>query len=150
MSKFETDLKKAQKIELEFEAYIRTEYGFLTENTQHLGFFPDYDVRITSTTTNNISTYEVKLNSNYANNTVCIEIGKRINGKDEPSGLSSTKADYYVLKIEADDNWYVIPTQKLKDLLSGDTRQNYTMLDKNDFMITISQKAWLLQHFTTI
>lgn len=73
------------------------------------GCFKDWDFRTAN------ATYEVK-SDRYAFKTNCCFVEYECSNK--PSGISTTKADYYVyfvVKPNEEYDWYKIPTQVLKD-----------------------------------
>jgi hypothetical protein len=151
MSQFKTDLEISQIKELEFEQYIKTKYQVLTENSQDKGWFPDWDIRITAQTKNNlISTFEVKYNKAYEQNTIVVEECKIVNEEKIPSGISLSTADYYVFTIENDNNWYIIKKEKLFSLIRMKTTKRYIIVDKNGFMIQVFDKPWFLTQCKTI
>jgi hypothetical protein len=149
---FATDLEISHKKELEFEEYIKTKYGVLTENSQDKGNFPDWDIRITATTKNNkVTTFEVKYNKDYAQNTIVVEECRIINQERIPTGISLSNADYYVFSIENNPNWYIITKEKLFKLIKETKFPNrYMIRDKNDWIIQIFDKPYFLTQCTKI
>lgn len=143
---FKSDLEISQQKELEFEQYIKTKYSALTENSQHRDYFPDWDVKITATTKNNkVTTFEVKYNKAYEQNTVVVEECKIVNETRIPTGISLSNADYYVFTIQYDNNWYIIKREKLFDLIKNTKHPNrYMIRDKNDWIIQVFDKPWFL------
>ena len=143
---FKSDLEISQQKEREFELYMKTKYSALTENSQNKDYFPDWDVKITATTKNNlISTFEVKYNKAYKQNTIVVEECRIINGERIPSGISLSNADYYIFTIENNPNWYMIKKEKLFKLIEETKSPNrYMIRDKNDFIIQIFDKPWFL------
>lgn len=141
---FSKDLEIARIKEQQFEQYIKNKYGVLTENSQDKEWFPDWDVKITGKT---ISTFEVKYNKCYEQNTVVIEIGRIVNGERTDTGLFLSKADYYIFTFECIDSWYMISSDKLKRLIN-ETRspERYLIRDKNNFLIQIFDKPFFLSH----
>ena len=96
---------KSHLLEDEFISIIKQE-----EDIVHIPIrdkaFSDYDFII------NEIKYEVKLDNNITkyNTMFCEYLSRNI-----PSGISITKADYYCIKSE--DNYYIIPTKFIKDLI---------------------------------
>ena len=149
---FKSDLEISQKKELEFENYMKTKYSAITENSQDRDYFPDWDVKITATTKNNqVSTYEIKYNKAYEQNTIVVEECRIINGERKPSGISLSNADYYVFTVEHNTNWYMISKTKLFRLITNTKSPNrYMIRDKNDFIIQVFDKPWFLSQCTII
>lgn len=154
---WKNDYQISQRIEAAFEQRLQ-QYGFLTENTSHLGVFPAYDISATAVCyNNNVSTYEVKYNANYLNgtfgagNTIVIEDGRIIDGKFHPSGLISTEADYYVLCFEGDEsNFHLIQVNTLKELISKPSNFLETLYDKQNYRIRILRKDVILKYCTQL
>lgn len=154
---FNSDLKKSQEVERQFEEYIQSKYGSITENSQNKGNFNDWDVRSTATSITNsgkVATFEVKWNDDYSNHHankfksgsfVC-ETGKIIDEVVHPSGLSLTNSDYYTIKFENDSNFYLIPTKKLKELTQSPKGQKYSVITKTNYIIQVMDKNWFIKH----
>jgi hypothetical protein len=149
---FQTDLEKSIEKEIAFETYMKTKYGVQTENSRDKGNFPDWDLRITATTKNNlVSTYEVKYNKDYAQNTIVVEECRIINEERIPTGISLSKADYYVFAVENDINWYIIKKEKLFNLIRNTKSPNrYMIRDKGDWIIQVFDKPFFLTQCTII
>ncbi len=143
MNQFEKDYEQSRKQEIRLEEYLN-HLDQYTENSSKKGYFPDWDISSTSTTTGSIATYELKYNNDYATNNVVIENCRIIDQQKHPSGLTSTKADYYVLAFENDSNFYLIPTQKLKDLVNSNKTPKRILTDKNGYQLYIFSKDYLL------
>lgn len=77
-----------------------------TNPEQMQGYFPDYDIKTDQ------ATFEVKLDKKH------VETGNifvEYKFRDKPSGLSTTKADYFV--VITGDTARVMPTQSLKNFI---------------------------------
>jgi len=158
---FNADLKKSQEVERQFEQHIQSKYKCLTENSQHLGEFPYWDVRSTATSITNsgkVATYEVKWNDDYTTHpankwksgSFVVETGKIIDQVVHPSGISATNSDYYVIKFENDSNFYLIPTQKLQELTQSTKGQKYLVHTKTNYIIQVMDKDWFTSHCKVI
>ena len=123
MSTFYKDLEVSKKIELEFEQYIKIKYNCLTENSQNKGEFPDWDISITATSKNSlISTFEVKYNKDYIQETIVIE----------EIAYKNSNADYYIIKIENYINWYMVKKDTLTKLMYGKCWYRDTIITKDE------------------
>ena len=102
---FNTLIIQAHALEQEFLEIIK-QPGDIVNIPVRDKAFSDYDFCI-----NGIS-YECKLDTNLAKNSTmfCEYLSRNI-----PSGISITKADYYCIKSV--DNYYIIPTKFIKDLI---------------------------------
>ena len=148
---YNTDYTKSRKEEIRFENYLKTRKGVITENSSDKGCFNSWDISITSTTKNDlVTTYEVKYNSNYSNNTIAFEIHHLINDVKVNSGLSATAADYYILTLENDPNFYMIETEKLRELCRTTHPQKFLHYDKNNYLLAVFNKDYIIKHFTVI
>jgi hypothetical protein len=155
MGAFKSDYEKSLQKEIQFEKYLNNKYQVLTENSQDKGEFPDWDIKVTALTKNNlVTTFEVKYNEDYNKkgfNTIVIEEYRIVNQMKKPSGITKSKADYYVFAIENDENWYIIKREKLFELINKTTYPNrYFIRDKNDFIIQIFDKPFFLSKCTII
>ncbi len=140
--KFKDDLKLGQEAELQF-AQLMTDLGYTVESTQDKGRFADYDVAAKNNGT--IILFEIKKDRwAHATQNVVVEIAKRIDGEEMPSGISETKADFVVYQFYNDNNFYAIPTAQLKlqvamkkykhQLYGGDgQRSKLVMFDLKEF-----------------
>jgi len=134
---FKQDLEFSQVIELEFEQYILNKYKCFTENAQDKGLFPDWDISITGNTTNTgrISTFEIKYNRNYSQQTIVIE----------EIAFNNSNADYYILRVEDDSNWYMIRKSKLNDLIytKCDFRKTVCTYGENKIIFIFDKELFL-------
>ena len=149
---YKADYERSLEQEKRFEAYIKSKYKLLTESSQSKGYFPDWDISTTGTGKHagKVTTFEVKLNDNYKQNTIVIETCKIVDEVKHPSGLSLTNSDYYVLCFPNDDNWYIINTNLLKQLVDDLQSKKYIIYDKNNYQLHIFDKPWLLNHCKAI
>lgn len=154
---FNADLKKSQQVERDFEQYIQSKYSSLTENSQNKGNFTDWDVRSTATSITNsgkVATYEVKWNDDYTTHpankfksgSFVVETAKIIDEVVHPAGISATNSDYYVIKFQNDDNFYIIPTKKLQQLTQSFKGQKYSVITKTNYIIQVMDKNWFIKH----
>jgi len=103
------------------------------------GFFKDYDTILTSHDDNGNTTtiyLEVKVDT-YANvyKSIAIEYMK----SNEPSGISSTKADLWIHFVHGTNTFYEIPVNKLRQLIkkNQDIYQKKPCGDYNKTMIYV-------------
>lgn len=114
---FEYDLSKSQEKEKQFELKL-SQQGWTTTSTSDKGCFSGYDIQATKNTTT--STYEVKFDQMESlTGNVAVEVCKEINGKRMPSGMTSTTATHQVYCFEGDNNFYIIESVTLADLIKG-------------------------------
>lgn len=141
------DYQKSRTKELAFEKHLQVKYSCLTETTDPNSSHSDWDVSTTASTRHNskITTFEVKLNSNYKTNEVCIETCRFVDGKRYDAGLSASKADYYTLCFEGDENYYIIKTDKLRELTSNH-KNKYKRItyDQAGYQLNWFHKPYLL------
>lgn len=108
---FSSDLSYGKMYEQQLLKYIEHDsYEF------SVGYFPDWDVKITK---NNIdSFFEVKADR-MAHHTGNIAI--EIECSNKPSGLSTTKADFYAIFITGgkNDKLYIIHVETLRQKIKG-------------------------------
>ena len=114
--KFRESLAFGQIAEKEFKDILEEE-GW--EVIQSEGKKSDYD--LLATKDGKTITYEMKTDRKaiYTCN-VPIEFSKTAHNKTEQCGVNSSKADYYVFKLEFNHHFYVIATDKLKQLISDE------------------------------
>lgn len=124
MSSFDADLLKSQAKETELRTYFLNNGFCEVTTTQDKGLFPDYDLKIQKCDTCPSYTLELKYDRMAPDTgNVAIEIGKVVDGKRKPSGLTATKADIYVYCFPGDSNYYTIMTSTLKYEIFG--KKNY-------------------------
>ena len=110
---FYSDLAEGKSIEKEV-AGLFEKMGCTVEQSE--GLFPDYDLKVIDV--DDEMTVEVKYDKQaYKTGNTTVEVGKIINGIEEKSGLSTSKADVYVLHNLNIDGFYVISTNKLRRLI---------------------------------
>ena len=114
---WEEDLTVGKKAELEFMC-ILSQSPVVKSIERPQGKFKDYDIKTHRTDWSEI-TYEVKVDNIYPTSKwVWIEY----ECKWVPSGIMTSKADYYVYKLDA--NFYIAPKWKLLELLMlSETKQ---------------------------
>ena len=150
---YKKDYEISRQVEIEFEQFIKEKYNLTTENSQEKGEFADWDISTTASTKNNnrVTTFEVKYNRNYTTGNAIIELHKGIvaNGcisHTLPSGLSSTKADYYIFKFQNEEKYYLIQTEKLRALLTPNNPEITFIYDSNNYYIAIISKNILQEN----
>jgi hypothetical protein len=103
---FQKDLKLGLKYEVEILKYIK--YDTYKQST---GIFKEYDIKTIKDDI--ITKYEIKADRiAFKTNNLCIEYEY----KNKPSGIETTKADYFgyfILKNNSHDV-YIIPTNNIK------------------------------------
>lgn len=112
--KFLNDLKNSQQKENEFVKALLGK-NLTGETTQDLEDFAAYDVSATGST-GKVSYYEVKCNTLGFTAKTFVELAKVKAGYEIPSGLSVSKADYYVFTFKDNPKFYILRTSKLKKL----------------------------------
>ncbi len=132
---FKSDYQKSRKKELQFLQIIKDTNCCKIEDSSSFGYFPDWDLSITSNTTNKVSTYEIKNQKCYVNDYVLFEFGKLDGLKIEACGLENSKADYYVLSFDCSSSFYVIKKSKLEKILEE---------NKNKISFSILQGKYLV------
>ena len=143
MSNYRKDYEKSIRAEREFEDLLHQAIPDLkSENTQNKGYYPNFDVSTTSTTTGQVTRYEIKHNDCYLSGNVVIENCRIIDHVKHPSGLALSQSDYYVFKFECDTNFYLIPTNRLRELVESKDPKKYFVIDKNGFMLYIYPKDY--------
>lgn len=142
---FSVDLKEGEQAEKEFAAWA-TQQGYKVEKIQ--GNFAPYDF-ILSDETDQLKV-EVKLDRKaYRTGNVGIELYKRVNGVDLPSGLSGSEADTFVFNL-LNIGMYAIPTRILRQLADekkyiagtwcGDGNRTYMLLFNKQFFLKHCQR----------
>lgn len=115
---FNSDRKDGALVENLLANHLRCK-GFHVNVTQN--FFPDYDLEVKrSKEDTHSTTYEVKYDrrSNSTGN-FAIEVGKvNKKGKRVPSGLFTTKSDYWTIAFKFRDNIFELQTFDTKVLKS--------------------------------
>ncbi len=112
--RFNYDLKIGQEAESQL-VYLFQNKGYTVTTTQDKGLFADYDVEVINEENDYCITFEVKKDTMAPlTNNVAVEISKTINGEEQPSGLSTTKAHLYAYKFPNDNSFYAIDTEHLK------------------------------------
>lgn len=118
MSNFKNDLKNAQDIEYKIMSSIQSS-GHTVTSTNNLGYFPDYDLLVQPKADKPMFTIECKHDVKHVKTgSVAVETHKYdYLGNQQQSGLTATKADYYVYQLE--DEKYIISTTRLKEKLAS-------------------------------
>lgn len=151
MNTYKSDFELSRTKEIEFGNYLRCEYKALVEVAPDTDVFQDWDVSTTATT-KQVITYEVKYSSGKSrkgddtSSRVYVELHHKINGKELPSGLSATKADYYTFCFADNDCWYIIPVLKLKELVSSPEHYLFQYYDYSNYLLTVFSKQYLLKY----
>lgn len=143
---FESDLAFGQALEVEFKTILEEE-GWTVEQSN--GYVPEYDLKATKGEEQ--ATFECKTDTEAINTgNIPIEISKTLKGVTTESGITTSKADYHVFKLEHFPYFYLISTDKIRQLIAegyfkfqaqgGDgDRTGLCLIDK-DLIISQSQK----------
>jgi hypothetical protein len=134
MSSFKQDLYNAQQIEFQIMESIMSS-GHTCTSTASFGIFPDYDIVVKPL---NKPQFKAEIKHDIKHTTtqkVAIETGKVRDGYIVKSGLSITKADYYIYQLE--DKKYMIKTDRLKKLLHETSFQEMVGGDFNTVMTLV-------------
>lgn len=141
---FNDDLERGRTAEHKFQQLLQRDYPRIKiENSESKGEFSDWDVSTTAfTQSSTIRTFEVKHNRKYDSGNVCIETGKVVDGYLRESGLSATKAGYYVFNFDDEPDFYVIPTDQLKQYIQD---QNIKPKYYNDYQLIFFPRTYLIE-----
>lgn len=117
------------------------------ENKQSViaeGYFPDWDVKLTCD--GDDGDYEVTLeckSDTYAKRTGCLAIEFEHNNR--PSGIATTKADYWVHYVVDTNRYFLIPIEVLRGLIAegkwlnrvrgGDDRKSFLYIVDQDHLL---------------
>jgi len=109
-TKFKRNLKQGQKYEIESLKYFDYDKYKVME-----GYFKDYDIEITKD--GKVSTIEVKSDRQ---SSITGNMAIECEYNNQPSGITSTKADYFVYFVvhKDRDECYCFPTEELRDIVS--------------------------------
>jgi hypothetical protein len=99
----------------------------------------DYDIKVSVPSSK--VTYEVKtdLLVNETGN-VAVEMEKTIAGEKKKSGLSVSKADFYVYKLIRDAYFYVIATDDLRKFIAENSFREEVGGDRDDYKVVLIPK----------
>lgn len=141
---FNDDLERGRTAEHRFQRLLQSDYPtILIENSESKGEFADWDISTTAftSTSTTIRTFEIKHNKKYESGNVCVETGKVQDGYLRESGLSATKAGYYVFQFEGENDFYVIKTDQLRRYIqTNNIRPKY----HNDYQLIFFPREFLI------
>lgn len=136
---FKQCLEEGEKSEYEFMDILKKQWegdslAKIEKSNSH-----DYDIKV-STPSSKV-TYEIKtdLLVNETGN-VAVEMEKTISGEKKKSGLSVSKADFYVYKLIRDPFFYVIPTKQLRQFITDNSFREEVGGDRNDYRVVLIPK----------
>lgn len=117
MSTFNNDLENGQQEENRFKEFLIKE-GCTVTSTQTLGKFSGYDLQAYYPPRNLIFTVEVKKDfKSTTTGRVAVEVAKKnLDNNEENSGLTATRANFYVYTFPNDENFYMIETKQLVNM----------------------------------
>ena len=112
---FEKDVRYARELEVTVIGYVCENYGF---SIVHRNFGKYYDFKLKRCSDGAEFAFELKGDYQFAKTgNIAIEYESRL----EPSGISVTRADYYIYHVFLEDDYsidFLMPVGKLKNLVS--------------------------------
>lgn len=139
--RFSRDLNYGQAAERSLSEIISA-CGYNVTLTTDKGKFSDYDLIVNVPNSDVVITYEVKRDAQaFFTKNIAVEVSKRDGDETVPSGLSVSKADYFVYKMDGLKGYWAMPTDKLREMVQdkpiisgGDfNASNLVLLNRDEY-----------------